>query len=76
MVGGESTSKKSTLAAMLGERLSAVVVSEFLRIWIDQHQDEVPSVSDRQGIMAAQHDSRSCPRYSGPTMPGSSGSSR
>lgn len=56
VVGGESTGK-STLAAMLGERLSAVVVSEFLRTWIDQHQGRVPSVSEQAGIMAAQHDS-------------------
>lgn len=55
VVGGESTGK-STLAAMLGERLSAVVVSEFLRIWV-QHQGRVPSVSEQAGIMAAQHDS-------------------
>lgn len=55
VVGGESTGK-STLAAKLGERLSAVVVSEFLRTWIEQHEGRLPSVSEQAGILAAQHD--------------------
>lgn len=56
VVGGESTGK-STLAAELGRQLSAVVVSEFLRTWVDQHQGRVPSASEQAEVMAAQHKS-------------------
>lgn len=56
VVGGESTGK-STLATDLGRRLSAVVVSEFLRTWVDQHQGRVPSASEQREVMAAQHES-------------------
>lgn len=56
VVGGESTGK-STLATALGERLSAVVVSEFLRTWIDQHGGRVPCASEQAEVMTTQHDS-------------------
>lgn len=56
VVGGESTGK-STLATELGRRLSADVVSEFLRTWVDQHQGRVPSASEQAEVMAAQHES-------------------
>jgi nicotinamide riboside kinase len=54
-VGGESTGK-STLATMLGDELPAVVVSEFLRTWINQHDGRVPLASEQASVMAGQHD--------------------
>lgn len=50
VVGGECTGK-STLAAALGVRLPAVVVSEFLRTWVDQ-QGRVPRPSEQAAVMA------------------------
>jgi nicotinamide riboside kinase len=55
IVGGECTGK-STLAAALGMRLPAVVVSEFLRTWVDQ-QGRVPLPAEQQVVMAAHRES-------------------
>ena len=51
IVGGESTGMP-TLAAELGVRLPAVVVSEFLRTWVDQ-RGRVPRVGEQAAVMAA-----------------------
>ena len=51
VVGGESTGK-STLAAELGLRLPAVVVSEFLRNWVDE-RGRVPLPTEQAAVMAA-----------------------
>ncbi|MCW1957949.1 MAG: ATP-binding protein [Mycobacterium sp.] len=51
VVGGECTGK-STLAAALGVRLPAVVVSELLRDWVDQ-QGRVPLAAEQAAVMAA-----------------------
>lgn len=55
VVGGESTGK-STLAAALGARLPAVVVSEFLRVWVDQ-RGRVPGPAEQAEVMAGHHKS-------------------
>lgn len=55
VVGGECTGK-STLAAALGIRLPAVVVSEFLRDWVDQ-QGRVPLAAEQPAVMAAHRES-------------------
>lgn len=55
IVGGESTGK-STLAAALGAELSATVVSEYLRTWIDQRQGHIPNMSEQASVMAGQRD--------------------
>jgi nicotinamide riboside kinase len=55
VVGGECTGK-STLAAALGLRLPAVVVSEFLRDWVDQ-QGRVPLAAEQAAVMAAHRES-------------------
>ena len=52
VVGGESTGK-STLAGALGVRLPAVVVSEFLRNWVDEHEGCVPGPTEQASVMAA-----------------------
>jgi len=52
VVGGESTGK-STLAAALGMRLPAIVVSEYLRTWVEQHRGQVPQSGEQAEIMAA-----------------------
>lgn len=49
VVGGESTGK-STLAAELGARLPAIVVSEFLRTWVDR-RGRVPSPAEQSAVM-------------------------
>lgn len=51
VVGGECTGK-SSLAAALGVRLPAVVVSEFLRDWVDQ-QGRVPLPAEQAAVMTA-----------------------
>jgi nicotinamide riboside kinase len=51
VVGGECTGK-STLAAALGLRLPGVVVSEFLRHWVDR-QGRVPLAGEQSDVMAA-----------------------
>ena len=51
IVGGECTGK-SSLAAALGVRLPAVVVSEFLRDWVDR-QGRVPSAVEQAAVMVA-----------------------
>ncbi len=56
IVGGESTGK-STLASALGARLPAVVVSEVLRAWVDQHRGRVPLPGEQAVVMAAHHES-------------------
>lgn len=56
IVGGESTGK-STLAAALGVRLSAIVVGEYLRSWIDLHQGRVPLASEQQTVLNGQRES-------------------
>lgn len=50
VVGGECTGK-SSLTAALGVRLPAVVVSEFLRDWVDQH-GRVPLAAEQAAVMA------------------------
>lgn len=55
IVGGESTGK-STLSAMLGVELSAVVVSEFLRNWVDHHDGRVPRAAEQASVMAGQRE--------------------
>ena len=55
IVGGECTGK-STLATALGVRLPAVVVSEFLRDWVDQ-QGRVPLREEQAAVMAAHRSS-------------------
>lgn len=55
VVGGECTGK-STLAAALGIRLPAVVVSEFLRDWVDR-QGRVPLEAEQPTVMAAHRES-------------------
>ena len=55
VVGGECTGK-STLAAALGNRLPAVVVSEFLRTWVDR-QGRVPMAAEQETVMAAHRES-------------------
>lgn len=49
VVGGECTGK-STLAAALGIRLPGVVVSEFLRDWVDR-QGRVPQPAEQADVM-------------------------
>jgi nicotinamide riboside kinase len=49
VVGGESTGK-STLAAELGARLPGMVVSEFLRTWVDQ-RGRVPLPTEQAAVM-------------------------
>lgn len=56
VVGGESTGK-STLATALGARLPAVVVSEALRAWVDQHDGRVPLPHEQASVMATQQES-------------------
>ena len=56
VVGGECTGK-STLAAALGARLPAVVVSEFLRAWVDKHRGRVPLPTEQAAVMAAHRES-------------------
>jgi nicotinamide riboside kinase len=51
VVGGESTGK-SSLVADLGIRLPAVVVSEFLRDWVDR-EGRVPMPDEQAAVMAA-----------------------
>jgi nicotinamide riboside kinase len=53
IVGGESTGK-STLAAALGVQLPAVVVSEYLRTWVDQHRGRVPTAAEQSTVLAGQ----------------------
>ena len=55
VVGGESTGK-SSLAAALGARLSAVVVGETLRAWVDRHGGRVPLADEQPAVMAAHRD--------------------
>jgi nicotinamide riboside kinase len=55
VVGGECTGK-STLATALGVRLPAVVVSEFLRDWVDE-QGRVPLPAEQAAVMAAHRES-------------------
>lgn len=55
VVGGECTGK-STLAAALGLRLPGVVVSEFLRDWVDQ-RGRVPLAAEQESVMAAHRES-------------------
>lgn len=55
VVGGECTGK-STLAAALGVRLPAVVVSEFLRDWVDQ-SGRVPLPAEQAAVMAGHRES-------------------
>ena len=50
VVGGECTGK-STLAAALGLRLPAIVVSEFLRDWFER-RGRVPTPSEQAAVMA------------------------
>ncbi len=52
MVGGESTGK-SSLAVALGLRLPAVVVSEFLRTWVDENGGRVPLPTEQADVMDA-----------------------
>ena len=52
VVGGESTGK-STLAASLGVSLPAVVVGEYLRVWVDRHDGRVPSRAEQAEVLAA-----------------------
>lgn len=52
VVGGESTGK-SLLAAALGTQLPALVVPEFLRVWVDQRGGRVPGPSEQAEVMAA-----------------------
>lgn len=54
VVGGECTGK-STLAAALGERLPADVVTEHLRTWVDRH-GRVPLAAEQATVMAAHRD--------------------
>ena len=54
VVGGECTGK-STLAAALGTALPGVVVGEFLRQWVDEHDGRVPTASEQAAVMQAQH---------------------
>lgn len=58
VVGGECTGK-SSLAAALGVRLPAVVVSEFLRGWVDE-QGRVPSAAEQAFVMASHRESEIC----------------
>ena len=58
VVGGESTGK-STLAAELGVRLPAVVVSEVLRDWVER-QGRVPLPAEQAAVMAAHRESEVC----------------
>lgn len=55
VVGGESTGK-STLAAELGARLPAVVVTEFLRVWVDQ-RGRVPGPAEQAEVLAGHRES-------------------
>ncbi len=55
VVGGESTGK-SSLAAALGARLPAVVVSEFLRSWVES-RGRVPLPAEQAEVMAAHRES-------------------
>lgn len=55
VVGGECTGK-STLVAALGVRLPAVVVSEFLREWVDR-RGRVPMAAEQPAVMAAHRES-------------------
>lgn len=52
IVGGEC-SGKTTLAAALCDSLDGVVVSEYLRQWVDE-RDRVPVSTDQLGILAGQ----------------------
>jgi nicotinamide riboside kinase len=52
VVGGESTGK-SSLAVALGLRLPAVVVSEFLRTWVDENGGRVPLPTEQADVMDA-----------------------
>ena len=56
VVGGESTGK-STLAAALGVSLPAVVVGEYLRIWVDEHGGRVPGPAEQSVVLAAHRES-------------------
>lgn len=56
VVGGESTGK-TALAAALGARLPAVVVSEFLRSWVESNHGRVPLPGEQPEVMAAHRDS-------------------
>ncbi len=55
VVGGESTGK-STLAAALGARLPAIVVTEFLRVWVDQ-RGRVPGPPEQAEVLAGHRES-------------------
>ena len=55
VVGGESTGK-SSLAAVLGERLPAVVVAEALRDWVDA-RGRVPLQAEQAAVMASHRES-------------------
>ncbi len=56
VVGGESTGK-SALAVTLGERLPGLVVPEFLRTWVDEHEGRVPLPDEQAEVIAAQRKS-------------------
>ena len=56
VVGGESTGK-SSLAAARGEVLPAVVVTEYLRTWVDQRDGRVPLPSEQSEVMIGHQDS-------------------
>jgi nicotinamide riboside kinase len=56
VVGGESTGK-SVLSAALGAELPAVVVSEFLRTWVEQHDGRIPGPVEQAHVMAAHRES-------------------
>ena len=55
VLGGECTGK-STLAAALGLRLRAIVVSECLRDWVE-HRGRVPMPTEQAAVMAAHRES-------------------
>ena len=54
LVGGECTGK-STLADALGRRLPAIVVSEFLREWVER-SGRVPLPAEQAAVMAEHRD--------------------
>ena len=56
IVGGECTGK-SSLAAALGIRLPGIVVSEFLREWVDQNEGRVPGPEEQSSVMAVHRES-------------------
>ena len=56
VVGGECTGK-STLAAALGIRLPAIVVSEFLREWVDSNRGRVPGPDEQSSVMTVHRES-------------------